>query len=307
MGCSVLHWVCVCALVAVPVAGCSDETAATGGAGGTGGSGRAGGSAGAGGAGGAPTLCETNVGGSGGTLDAGGSGGVDESCVDDVCPCSEAGIRAAVRAGGGPYTFDCDGPTTIAVDPLDGEFLIDRDVSLNGEGKLTVLFGFFSVDDQVAAELRGLTVGCGGVSVGFASLTVTDSNVIESPGRGISSIGGLLEVINTTVSRSGGDGIGNGGTMTTTSTTVSQNGGWGISTVVNRIGCSETVITNSVVSGNELGAIANCGEVTMTNTVIEGHCAWDGAFQSEGGNIESPGDTCGFDQPSDQVNGAGKI
>lgn len=222
--------------------------------------------------------------------------------MDDVCPCSEAGIRAAVDAGGGPYTFDCDAPTTIAINPMEGGFLLNRDVSLDGEGKLTVLFGFFSVDAEITAELRGLTVGCGGLSVSFGALTVADTDVIESPGRGITSIGGRLEVINATVSRSGRDGIANGGLMTMSNTTVSQNGGWGISTVVNRIGCNQTVITDSAVSGNELGAIANCGEVTMTNTVIEGHCAGDGTFQSEGGNIESPADTCGFNQPTDQVN-----
>jgi hypothetical protein len=53
----VLHWVCVCALVAVPLFGCGDETAAAGGDGGDGGtagSGGMGGAAGMGGTGGDP-------------------------------------------------------------------------------------------------------------------------------------------------------------------------------------------------------------------------------------------------------------
>lgn len=42
MGRLVLHWVCVCALVALPVGGCSDETTAAGGTGGMGGEGGSG-------------------------------------------------------------------------------------------------------------------------------------------------------------------------------------------------------------------------------------------------------------------------
>lgn len=57
MGRLVLRWVCVCALVALPLVGCSEETAAAGGSGGsgdTGGDGGSGGSAGDGGSDGVP-------------------------------------------------------------------------------------------------------------------------------------------------------------------------------------------------------------------------------------------------------------
>jgi hypothetical protein len=67
---SVLRCVCVCALVALPVGGCSDETAAAGGGGGSGGDGGTGGMGGDGGwAGGG----EAGSGGSGGT------GGIPEN------------------------------------------------------------------------------------------------------------------------------------------------------------------------------------------------------------------------------------
>ena len=61
--------------------------------------------------------------------------GETATCVDNVCPCSEAGIRAAIAEGGGPYTFDCDGPQTVVT--LE-EIVIDNDVILDGEGNLTV-------------------------------------------------------------------------------------------------------------------------------------------------------------------------
>jgi hypothetical protein len=50
--------------------------------------------------------------GEGGSGGDGGSGGA-VSCMDSVCPCTEGGIRAAIAEGGGPFTFDCDGPTTV--------------------------------------------------------------------------------------------------------------------------------------------------------------------------------------------------
>ncbi|MBW2404447.1 MAG: hypothetical protein JRF42_11740, partial [Deltaproteobacteria bacterium] len=56
MGRLVLHWVCVCALV-VPLVGCGDETAATGGSGGSGATGGDGGTGGMGGEGGSGDPC----------------------------------------------------------------------------------------------------------------------------------------------------------------------------------------------------------------------------------------------------------
>jgi len=41
------------------------------------------------------------------------------------------------------------------------------------------------------------------------------------------------------------------------------------------------------------------GAVTLGNTIVDGGCA--GAPTSLGYNIESPGDTCGFDQLTDLV------
>jgi hypothetical protein len=43
------------------------------------------------------------------------------------------------------------------------------------------------------------------------------------------------------------------------------------------------------------------GTVEITNTVLDDECVGDMPL-SNGHNIESPGDTCGFDQATDQVN-----
>ena len=42
--------------------------------------------------------------------------GAPALCEATVCLCTEAGIRAAIEAGGGPYTIDCDGPTTVVTE-----------------------------------------------------------------------------------------------------------------------------------------------------------------------------------------------
>jgi hypothetical protein len=58
-------------------------------------------------------------------------------------------------------------------------------------------------------------------------------------------------------------------------------------------------VTNSTVSGN--GGFGNVGgTLTVTNSVVDGDCD-RGSVTSNGYNIESPGDTCGFDQGTDHV------
>jgi hypothetical protein len=103
-------------------------------------------------------------------------------------------------------------------------------------------------------------------------------------GSGGISCSGTLTLTNSTVSdnaveRDGG-GIGNGGTLTLTNGTVSGN-----------------------TAGGRGGGIWNHGTLTLTNTLIDGVCtAWlDGITTTGGGNLESPGNTCGFNPVTEQV------
>jgi hypothetical protein len=71
-----------------------------------------------------------------------------------------------------------------------------------------------------------------------------------------------------------------------------------------------TTLTNSTLAGNTAGlgssGISNLtdsrriGPVTVVNSIVDGDC--EGPVSSMGGNLESPGDTCGLDQQTDQVN-----
>jgi hypothetical protein len=155
------------------------------------------------------------------------------------------------------------------------------------------------------------------------TMTLTDSTVsgnknvcgVVPVGGGITNQVGApgsarLTLINTTVSGNVAD-VGGGiwndaGTVTLVNSTVSGN-------TANKGGglwpeFGTMVLTNSTVSGNtatEGGAILTFeGTITVTNSLIDGDCV-AGAQQavevvSNGYNIESPGDTCGFDQEGDQ-------
>lgn len=140
----------------------------------------------------------------------------------------------------------------------------------------------------VMANVTVLDVGCGGrVCIDGAisneatgTLTLTNGTVSDNA-VGIFNLG-TMDVTNTTLSGNALAAIWNGGVMT---------------------------ISQCAVSGAIWFAspYTEAGIATVTNTSVEGECileGWDktGEITSNGNNIESPGDTRGFDQPSDQVN-----
>jgi hypothetical protein len=127
-----------------------------------------------------------------------------------------------------------------------------------------------------------------------------------------------------------GGGIFNNGTLTVTNATISGNSAHGGGGGILNTGEGTASVVNSTISGNfasaEGGGISNEGTLTMTNctlsgnisdeqqgsavatvagrttmlssTLIDGDC--QGPLTSNGYNIESPGNTCGFDQTGDQ-------
>jgi hypothetical protein len=247
------------------------------------------------------------MGGDGGTSGSGGMGG--------GFPCTEQGIRDAIAEGGGPHTFDCDGPTTVVTA---ARIEIDNDVILDGEGNLEVDGNndhlVLSVLHDITAELRGFAVTGG--DAGFAPaggianlgvLTIVDSEVagnqalmtcsgghcVVGVGAGIRNAG-VLTIANSTVSGNIADQAGGGidnsaGDLTMTNSTISGNtaGDGNGGGILNSTGGTVTM-TNCVVSGNIAGGggggIANAGALTMTNTTVSGNTA-----TNEGGGILSRG------------------
>jgi len=290
-----------------------------------------------------------------GTSCANGAGTCQAGSCVGTFACTEQGIRDAIAVGGGPHTFDCDGPQTAVTTAA--EIVIDNDVILDGEGNLTVdgsaTHRVFSVAAYITVELRGVTVtggatpergggihnegqltltNCtvsgntadfgGGINNGLVESELTLRNSTVSGNSGARSGGGIMgggavTLMNSTVSRntagldlpglSRGGGIFLAGDLTLTNSTVSDNivtgDGGGI---FFNSGIPSLTLTHSTVSGNTsyYGAAGLAGyNAKLTNTLVDNDCAWfDVEIVSGGYNVESPGDTCGFDQATDQVN-----
>ena len=242
-----------------------------------------------------------------------------------VLPCAAQGIRNAVAAGGGPYTFDCDGPTTVLTR---AQIIIDNDVSLDGEGNLIVDGlevrsgdNVFSLPRWAKAELCGLVVtgakGESGIgSSGF--LTLRNSTVSGNEGGirngSIDSAEGSMTMTGVTVSGNicrqddCAGGIQNFGTLEMTNCTVSGNqtlsAGGQVGGIFNggtlRME-SSTVTGNTYAPGEEKADIFGSygGTMTVANSLIDADCYMEdrAVVLSNGNNIESPGNTCGFHQP----------
>jgi hypothetical protein len=315
------------------MAGCSDEN----GEGGSGGMAGSGGEAGTGGSGG---MSECQGAGDGTPCDEGNECTVG-TCASGVCDteavadgtacgdgagtcqagscqvaCTEQGIRDAVATGGGPYTFGCDGPQTVVTEAV---IEIDNEVTLDGAGNLTVDGNddhfVFTVPSGVTAELRGFGVrragcppeeasdkqalppGCkaNGITNG-GTLTVRDSMVSDNAAFGIyNGDGASLTVLNTTVSGNdeGGHGIDNDGLVLVINSTISGNDIFNDG--------SMTLLSSTLSNEDGEYALGSSTTTTIANTLVRGDCENNRPLTSNGYNIESPGNTCGFDQPTDQV------
>ena len=167
--------------------------------------------------------------------------------------------------------------------------------------------------------------GAGIFNGGEGRLTLIESAVSDNSatlgnggdGGGIFN-SGFLTVIRSTVSGNSAKWAGGGirnqplftnvATLTLTNSTVSNNSAPTGGGIHNSEGIA--TLTSCTLSGNEAreraSAIYSEGRpgrnetlVTLRNTLIDGNC--EGGTVSAGGNIESPGDTCGLDQATDQA------
>jgi hypothetical protein len=295
-----LGLICIFALGVVPLVGCS-ETAGDGGTGGSAGSGGMGGTAGM------PECAEDCDDGNDCTEDvcdpadescstatpvADGTSCAGGTCQSGACvlsgsvlPCTEQGIRNAIAAGGGPYTFDCDGPTTVVTE---AEIDIYNSVILDGEGNLTVdgpdEYSTFRINNRypMIAELRGfsLTGACHGVFVGSGgNFALVDS--VLSGNSAARCVGirndGRATLTNCTVSGNGIGVLNWYGSMTVTESNVFGNTDRGI-----RVGGGTILLINSTVSGNKGGGIALypaynwVASATVMNSTVSGNIVTSG-------------------------------
>jgi hypothetical protein len=214
-------------------------------------------------------------------------------------------------------------------------WVCDRAV-LDGEGKLTIDgdadHGVFRLAEDASLELRGFTLTNAGefvYAISGGRVTLTNSRVIDNGLGGIS--GRSVTVTDSTVSGNGAIGITmQGGELSLRRSTVSDNLDRGVfafntsveltdSTVFGNLGVvgsaiflsnSTLTLTNSTVSGDiavEDFSFSdfNTSAITSSSTLLVGECTHEGSppmWTSRGYNFESPGDSCGFGQDTDEVN-----
>jgi hypothetical protein len=185
-------------------------------------------------------------------------------------------------------------------------------------------FASLMLTNSAVSENAGGQVGFGGIW-NEGVLAITDGTVSgNSAGAfGVNAIfndDGTLTLTNSTVSENSGGRYGaifNESLLSLTNSTVSGNHGETCGALLNSGGATSTIV-GSTVSGNtsESGASIvnstdelNTAVLMISNSVIDDDCiGWrEGLPQgspdiiSSGYNIESPGDTCGFDQQTDWV------
>ena len=202
---------------------------------------------------------------------------ISGTCDPSVFPCTEQGIRDAIARGGGPFTFACNGPTTIVTQD---EIFIDNDVILDGEGNLTVDGNddhrVLSVVPDVTVDLVGMTV-----SGGFL-------NFEGAQGAGILNEG-TLTITNCNISwngtvqsrwgngNGGGGGIYNSGTLMLESTTVQDNyAGYGEGSGIYTVGVATLVSSRVSHNGynyneptsNGSGIFNNSGTLTLIDSTV---------------------------------------
>ncbi len=205
--------------------------------------------------------------------------------MTEAFPCTDQGIRDAIAEGGGPHTFDCDGLTTVITA---AEIVIDNDVILDGEGKLTIdgnqAHAVFAVSKGVTAELRGLSLtrgsamgGNGGGLRNEGTLTLDGTTVLANTATDV------CDPVTSVCSGGMGGGINNAGTLTLISSTVSGNSaefnGGGIhSTFHGTMTVMETTVSGNIAGTSEQyrgrgGGIESYGTLTLTESTVTGNAA----------------------------------
>ena len=187
-----------------------------------------------------------------------------------------------------------------------------------GGGVLNARGAAMSITNSTISGNSAYDGGGGIANDKTATMTITNTTVsgnTASEGGGVHNWGTLtmtgVLIAGNSVSPGGslgeGGGIANWGTLVLTNSTVSGNastaGGGGIFNTDDG-GAGTLTSINTTVSGNSAdsgaaGMFTMGGSVTLTSTIVDGDC--DGGVASRGYNIESPADTCGFDEVGDQA------
>ncbi|MEE4273915.1 MAG: right-handed parallel beta-helix repeat-containing protein [Thermoanaerobaculales bacterium] len=154
----------------------------------------------------------------------------------------------------------------------------------------------------------------GGVACREGSMLINEStirgNSCSDGGGGVSALDGILLIMNSTIKHNQSDGgsalHSNLSTTSVLNSTITDNVTYTPGETAGVLASGGTVSIDSCTLSNSwddsVGVnLGNPGAITIRNTIISGTCA-SGAYAhiaTDGGNIEGPGDTCGFVSPGD--------
>ncbi|MEL7035670.1 MAG: Ig-like domain-containing protein [Cyanobacteria bacterium J06592_8] len=251
---------------------------------------------------------------------------------DNNLSIGDVSLRDALKAIADGGTIDFSNSLangTITLDPILGELVVDKSVTINGLGaeQLTIDAAgnsrVFNIDDASASSFQtvnidgltitgGTTSGDGGGIINNENLTVSNSTISGNSAfytGGIENTG-TANITNSIISGNhsnlysfnynygGAGGISNSGTLNVTDSTISSNssgagyrGGGGIENIGIANISSSTIIGN--YSGdifNGGGGIQNIGTLTITDSSISNNISGGtGIGDSDGGGIRNSG------------------
>jgi hypothetical protein len=215
-----------------------------------------------------------------------------------------------------PFFVVLEGATAELVGfVLTGGSTVVLDSAIVNTGTLTIADTIVSGCRGVGIESTGvlnlidsIVSGCRNVGIESTGVLNLIDTVVSDNRFGIFTEGTAM-LRNSTISSNTSSGIVSWGgspllppTLTIVNSTISGNGEDGI------WACGPLTMVNSTVSGNTGSAIyksrRDCGGFPddIIDSLIDGDCVGVEPTESSRHNIESPGNTCGFDQPTDQAN-----
>jgi hypothetical protein len=190
------------------------------------------------------------------------------------------------------------------------ESTVFRNVAQGSGGGIYSFFGGkLTLNNSIVADNEAVVWG-GGINAD--ALEIRESTVSGNrAGYGAGVISGANEttptlIISSTISGNSavfeGGGISNWGTLVLLNSTVSGNsaeaaGGIfqeGVTALISSTIAANTAVIGSAVYDNTLGPVTQ----PFANSLIEGDCMGGQLTASASNNIESPGNTCGFDNHS---------
>lgn len=250
---------------------------------------------------GSTELIRTTV--SGNAANNGMGGGIQNSVQATLSLTNSTVSGNSADRGGGISSV---GTLTLTDSAVSANTATEAGGGLRNEAGGTLVVNRTTVSSNAAGTWTG-----GIRNYGFAQVidTTVSNNTAVNGGAGITNrpggnmtIAGVTVWGNTTPGRT--SGIGNAGIMTVTNTTVSANETGEARGAIGNLAAGSMNLVSSTVSGN-IGlsgpsALYNEGLMTLRNNIIDGDCEVLAPWESFGGNIESPGNTCDLWHPEDQ-------